>query len=425
MNKSCFVIMGFGIKKNINLDLTYEQIIKPCINQNNLIPYPLYQESQFNAFRCDEISGSTSIDYKFVTCLNGADIVIADISTMNVNAIYELGARHALKPRSTILLCAEDKKNRFNFFDLTYVPIIFYEHQGPYISKQSVNKTREKLNEKILFAINSTTSLPDNPIQRALAEYKIYENKSVKPLNLYGLYIKGRDSLDNNKFVLAEKYLSHLYSIDQSEENLMMLILAKYKIAEQEESCKKLIDCINLITDDFDVDSSTSETLFGRLAAICLRVFNLTKEAQYYHSALEYYRRGSSFSKTNLYCPRNYCALLCRVYEITEDSNIIKEYFYTAKHYSKLFLNMPVSALNSGDYTQRIYYTYNKNDMESIILGEYKDYDKLYKKITADFEIKERQRTTIIEGMKKLKQDLEQIESIIKPSSSQETSSNQ
>ena len=95
--KSCFVIMGFGIKNNINLDLTYNEIIKPCLIENNLRPYSLYSDEKFNAFRCDEIIGTTSIDYKFITCLSNADIVIADISTMNANAIYELGVRHALQ----------------------------------------------------------------------------------------------------------------------------------------------------------------------------------------------------------------------------------------------------------------------------------------------------------------------------------------
>ena len=36
MKKSCFVIMGYGIKNNINLDLTYSKIIKPCIIKNEL-----------------------------------------------------------------------------------------------------------------------------------------------------------------------------------------------------------------------------------------------------------------------------------------------------------------------------------------------------------------------------------------------------
>ena len=42
MRKTCFVIMGFGIKDNLDLDKTYNEIIKPCILENNLIPFPLY-----------------------------------------------------------------------------------------------------------------------------------------------------------------------------------------------------------------------------------------------------------------------------------------------------------------------------------------------------------------------------------------------
>ena len=94
MSKTCFVIMGYGVKQGINLDETYQKIIKPCILENKLLPYPLYNTNENNAYRCDEIGGGVAIDYKFVTCLSMADIVIADISTMNNNAVYELGARH-------------------------------------------------------------------------------------------------------------------------------------------------------------------------------------------------------------------------------------------------------------------------------------------------------------------------------------------
>lgn len=52
MRKTCFVIMGFGIKDNLDLDKTYNEIIKPCILENNLIPFPLYNENKFNAYRC-------------------------------------------------------------------------------------------------------------------------------------------------------------------------------------------------------------------------------------------------------------------------------------------------------------------------------------------------------------------------------------
>ena len=93
MKKSCFVIMGYGIKNNINLDLTYSKIIKPCIIKNELVPYHLFEDNKYNAYRCDEITGSAAIDYKFITCLSEADVVIADISTMNINEIGRASCR--------------------------------------------------------------------------------------------------------------------------------------------------------------------------------------------------------------------------------------------------------------------------------------------------------------------------------------------
>lgn len=409
MNKTCFVIMGYGIKNNLNLDLAYEKIIKPCIAENQLIPFPLYEESSYNAYRCDEISGTISIDYKFVTCLNGADIVIADISTMNVNAIYELGARHALKPRSTILLCAKEKEKEFKFFDITYVPIIFYEHNGTFIRDDVIGQTKNQLNSFLDFAINTSTNVPDNPIYRALNENHVYNNDKLSNNTIYEMYKKARNLLDDNNFQDALVILDELYTNDPSEENLHLLVLAKYKIAEKNNSCKDLIECINLIKQNTDIENSTSEYLFGRLAAICLRVYNLSDDPEYYYSALKYYRIGACFCKKNLYCPRNYCALLLRIYEITEDENVIREYYYTAKHFAKLYLDLNVNVKNSGNYDERIYYKYNKIDLKAIINDEYIDVEKTVSRIQNDKDISKRQKNTLISGINTLKQSIDNI----------------
>lgn len=409
MNKTCFVIMGYGIKNNLNLDLAYEKIIKPCIAENQLIPFPLYEESSYNAYRCDEISGTISIDYKFVTCLNGADIVIADISTMNVNAIYELGARHALKPRSTILLCAKEKEKEFKFFDITYVPIIFYEHNGTFIRDDVIGQTKNQLNSFLDFAINTSTNVPDNPIYRALNENHVYNNDKLSNNTIYEMYKKARNLLDDNNFQDALVILDELYTNDPSEENLLLLVLAKYKIAEKNNSCKDLIECINLIKQNTDIENSTSEYLFGRLAAICLRVYNLSDDPEYYYSALKYYRIGACFCKKNLYCHRNYCALLLRIYEITEDENVIREYYYTAKHFAKLYLDLNVNVKNSGNYDERIYYKYNKIDLKAIINDEYIDVEKTVSRIQNDKDISKRQKNTLISGINTLKQSIDNI----------------
>ncbi len=407
MKKTCFVIMGYGIKNNLNLDLTYENIIKPCIINNELVPFPLYEENSYNAYRCDEISGTTSIDYKFVTCLNGADIVIADISTMNVNAIYELGARHALKPRSTILLCSKDKETDFKFFDITYVPIIFYEHSGTYLKSNVISCTTERLNKLLDFAINASTEVPDNPIYRALNEKNVYDNNRPTNNTIYQLYQTGRAELDNNEFEKALDTLRELYSNDTSEENLLLLVLAQYKVAEKNNSCKELIECVNFIKKNVNVSHSTSEYLYGRLAAVCLRIYNITNDQQYYYWALDYYRRGANFCKKNLYCPRNYCALLLRIYEITDDKNIITEYYYTAKHFAKLYLDIPVNVKDMGTYDEHIYYTYNVNDLKAIISDKYENYEKMVERIKNDPDVSKRQKETILDGINKLKEDIE------------------
>ena len=401
--------MGYGIKNNLNLDLTYKEIIRPCIEENQLIPFPLYKESSCNAYRCDEIPGTISIDYKFVTCLNGADIVIADISTMNVNAIYELGARHALKPRTTILLCAKEKEKEFNFFDITYVPIIFYEHNGSSLDEDVIYQTKKQLNSFLSLAINTSIKVPDNPIYRALNENRVYDINKSSNNTIYEMYKKARNLLDDNDFQNALVILNELYTNDSSVENLLLLVLAKYKIAEENNSCKELIECINLIKHNVDIENCTSEYLFGRLAAICLRVYNLSNNPEYYYSALEYYRIGACFCKKNLYCPRNYCALLLRIYEITEDKNIVKEYYYTAKHFAKLYLNINVSVKNDGSYDERIYYAYNITDLKAIIADEYIDVEKIVKRIQDDRDISKRQKSTLINGITTLKQSIDNI----------------
>ena len=190
------------------------------------MPYHLFEDNKYNAYRCDEITGSAAIDYKFIICLSEADVVIADISTMNINAIYELGARHALKPRSTIILCAKEDEHRFNFFDLTYVPIIFYNHEGARLGAEAIKETQTRLNALLDFAINSESVVPDNPIYRALSERDTYQNfMPPERQSLYELYLNGRNFLDDSEYEKAIAILSELYEQDSTEENLLLVLI--------------------------------------------------------------------------------------------------------------------------------------------------------------------------------------------------------
>jgi hypothetical protein len=84
---TCYVIMGFGKRtdfatgRTLDLDKTYKQIIKPAITA-----------AGYECVRADEVLNSGVIDIPNYDMLYAADLVIADLSTANPNAIYELGA---------------------------------------------------------------------------------------------------------------------------------------------------------------------------------------------------------------------------------------------------------------------------------------------------------------------------------------------
>lgn len=155
---NCFVAMGFGQKtafylgkkkpRVLDLDKTYENIIKPAVTAAGL-----------KCVRADEIQHSTLIDLPMYQQLLDADVVVADISTSNANAIYELGVRHALRPRTTIVMA----ENEFAFpFDISHLSIMRYEHLGSDIGASEAKKVIKSLTEK-LQAVLATPEV-DSPV---------------------------------------------------------------------------------------------------------------------------------------------------------------------------------------------------------------------------------------------------------------------
>src|SRR2546423_12316911 len=96
--KTCFVIMPIGSDEAYRIYLNrYENLIKPAIEgvlQGDL--------RVFDAIRADFISRTGSINHMVLRHLYEADVVIADLTDLNPNVLYELGVRNALR-HGTIL----------------------------------------------------------------------------------------------------------------------------------------------------------------------------------------------------------------------------------------------------------------------------------------------------------------------------------
>jgi hypothetical protein len=138
--KKCFVLMGFGVKvdyktnRSLDLDKTYS-IIKRAVTAAGL-----------ECIRADDIVHSGVIDKPMYEYLLDADVAIADLSTSNENAIYELGVRHALKPRTTIVIA----EKQFKFpFDLGHIVIRHYEHLGTGIDYDEAVRLQNELTQAV------------------------------------------------------------------------------------------------------------------------------------------------------------------------------------------------------------------------------------------------------------------------------------
>ncbi|HZG24444.1 MAG TPA: hypothetical protein VEZ17_07685, partial [Chitinophagaceae bacterium] len=147
-------MMGFGLKtdfatgRKLDLNKSYRLLIKPVVESRDII-----------CIRADEIHHSGPIDVPMYQELLKADLVIADLSTANVNAFYELGIRHALRPRTTIVI-SEDKLTYP--FDLNHIKITSYTHLGDAIDFEEVERFRNVLGETIDTVLKDEQ--PDSPV---------------------------------------------------------------------------------------------------------------------------------------------------------------------------------------------------------------------------------------------------------------------
>lgn len=326
---TCFVIMGFGKKpafglekptRTLDLDKTYEAIIKPAV-----------EGAKLRCIRADEVLTSGMIDTPMYEMLLRAELVIADISTGNVNAVYELGVRHALRPHSTIIML-EDGAD-FSF-DLSHLSTFTYRHMGEDIGNSEAKVKAAALEEKIVTILQDPT--PDSPVYQFLqglerprmndVEYeKMLTEVKERGDNLADLIRTGRIAMKADEFAEAiqsfKKALAILQHGDESETPssdvpflIQQLALATYKSKQPNEKAalERGLDVLSPLNPD---DSHDPETL-GISGAIHKRLQKTLREEgdtveadKHLACAIELYGRGFSLQE-DYYNGENYALCL-------------------------------------------------------------------------------------------------------------------
>ena len=151
---SCFVVMGFREKtdpisgKTFDLDKSYRILIKPAV-----------EAAGATCVRADEIVHAEVIDVPMYEQLLDADLVVADLSTLNANAFFELGVRYALRPRATVAIAESGFKNPF---DTNHIATLPYEHLGKGIDAEEAERFKAKLTNLCRTLLNNNR--PDSPV---------------------------------------------------------------------------------------------------------------------------------------------------------------------------------------------------------------------------------------------------------------------
>lgn len=125
MKPLCFVLMPFGRKLDergrlIDFDAVYQTVLAPAVVQAGLEP-----------IRADEEQVGGSIHKPMFERLILCDYAIADVTGANPNVYYELGVRHAVRPRSTLIVFAEGSVLPFDIASIRGLPYRLDEAGAP------------------------------------------------------------------------------------------------------------------------------------------------------------------------------------------------------------------------------------------------------------------------------------------------------
>lgn len=329
--KTCFVIMGFGVKtafpegRKVDLDLIYKRVIKPVFSENF--------SKEYQIVRADELTDSGLIDIPMYKLLMSADLVIADITTLNANAIYELGVRHTVKPYATLII--GQKTNTGIPFDINHVRVFTYEPYGEVLDPDEESRIKKELKKRV----DDITKKLNNPNEESIdsplyslfgsdIEFKIKkeEIKAIKKVEdgISNNIKRYKQCLFESNYQGAVRYLQQIIKVNGNPYFVQQLAVATYK-SEKPNKTIALQDAKSIIDRLKPKETLDLETI-GIAASIYKRLYFLGENTDYLDEAIFLYRKGY-YSSNDYYNGENYanCLLLKSKHLIGEDADFLKK----------------------------------------------------------------------------------------------------
>jgi MAP3K TRAFs-binding domain len=156
----CFVLMPFGSKADpaggpsIDFDRIYDKAVRPGVEAADMLP-----------IRADEERLGGIIHKAMFERLLVCDYAVADLTTSNPNVMYELGIRHAARPRTTLTVFAESSPLPFDLTLLRTQPYQLGDHnEFPESRADLLRAAVERHLRELRSAAETTAGIEDSPL---------------------------------------------------------------------------------------------------------------------------------------------------------------------------------------------------------------------------------------------------------------------
>jgi tetratricopeptide (TPR) repeat protein len=314
---SCFVIIGYGKKPSdangvlrmLDLEETYSLLIKPVFDALNI-----------SCYRAIDKNLSGNIDKIMLQEIKNADIALVDLSTLNANVMWELGVRHALKPRHTIMICEKEQMNSIPF-DINHFVVHQYTHTTEGIPHREVERFQKNLTKIVTGILSQQPPQNDSPVFTFLDDELSYENGAIREVLILqekkislitdplsnesyaNLIEKAENEKRQNNFKAAIELFERAkkFTIGNMtlKENLPFIItrlaLCTYKSKDPNE--QDALRNALLLLNQLEPRNSNDLEVLGLSGAIFKRLFELDGKMENLDQAIFYYEKGFQLKK--------------------------------------------------------------------------------------------------------------------------------
>jgi hypothetical protein len=192
-------------------------------------------------------------------------VILADLSLHNPNVFYELGIRHVMSPRGTVLMCRHGSELPF---DVKLSRVIFYKYDGQSLDFEEAERVIQELQVALEAARRGST--PDSPVY-ALLERVVQDQvgpNGEKTVEVPAGYVRAQ-SLDPYQEIIAAFWARQGKALSDLRREFGQSVFGARALAHLCLAANPIpAEAANVASDLYDLEQyDLAKSLYGKLDA--------------------------------------------------------------------------------------------------------------------------------------------------------------